>query len=235
MGEHELSTTPVPDPTILTTEAQERADRVAREWVESQLAIRDVRLERIDLATQLRAESVAKDIEHAQELAAKDDQHQAEMSDMRFKERDERTRSDASKDKLALDAALAAQKESASETNKANTKAIDKSEAATAETIRQQGASFQSQHNALVDKVDDLKEQLGTVAGRLNGASDQRSESREQNSDTRGGINLWIGVGGFVIALISIIVMAWSMTRTPATEVVPTQTPAVTVTVPSGG
>jgi transglutaminase/protease-like cytokinesis protein 3 len=99
-----------------------------------------------------------------------------------FDERDTRSEREARDNKVAVDAAFAAQKDAATQTDIANAKAIDKSEVATTETINKLGELFNSSHRALgekidsfgkntADKIDDLKQRVqsiesSTVGGR---------------------------------------------------------------------
>jgi hypothetical protein len=167
---------------------------------------------------------VTKEVMHLRELV---EEHFGSIA-LQFKERDERSKREAQDNKIALDAALAAQKEAASEQNKSNTKAIDKSEAATSETIRQITSSFNSKNDSLMEKVDDLKTRFNGTEFRAKGATDSRTESRSN-------VNVWVGVAGFVVALAAVVIMAWSLARTPAASVTPDQTPTVTVTTPATG
>ena len=219
---------PVPDPTILTTEAQERAERTIREWTEGQLAIRDERMARIELATKLRAEAVAKAIAHAQELAKKDDEHQAAMSNMRFTERDVRTAEAATQAATAVSAAFAAQKEAAQKQDENNQKSISKQEEATEKALVKLGDLFQTTFEALRDQVSDLKL-------RINGSEFAQRGVTEYRVENRSSANLWIAAAGFLVTLVALVVMAWSVSRSPDVSVVPDQSPTVTVTVPTGG
>lgn len=223
-----MGTTPIPDPTVLTTEAQERADRAAREWVESQLAVRDERLERLDLATSLRAESVAKDIEHAQELARKDDAHQSAMSDMRFAERDFRTAEAATAAATAISAAFSAQKEAAQKQDENNQKSRDRQEENTEKALAKLGDLFQT-------TFENLREGLAEVKLRVNSSEFSRQGANERRDESRAGVGAWVGIGGFILALLAFVVMAYSVSRTPDVSVAPDQAPVVTVTVPTGG
>jgi hypothetical protein len=79
---------------------------------------------------------------------------------LQFKERDTRSERESRDNKVAVDAAFAAQKEAASEQNKSNTLAISKSEASTSETINKLSEAGVASTKALSDKIDDVKTRI---------------------------------------------------------------------------
>lgn len=152
---------PAPDPSTLTTQQLMRSIQAERDYVNGQVAVLMERLQGIDKATELRLQGIT-DI--PVQIAEKVN-HLAELMDERFKsvekqfeERDTRADRESKDNKVAVDAAFAAQKEAAAEQNKSNTLAIDKSERATAETLNKQADLFKSTTDALADKIDDLKD-----------------------------------------------------------------------------
>jgi hypothetical protein len=84
---------------------------------------------------------------------------------VQFKERDTRSERESRDNKVAVDAAFAAQKEAASEQNKSNTLAIDKSEKATAETLNKQADLFKSTTDGLAGQISDLKDRQNKAEG----------------------------------------------------------------------
>lgn len=146
---------PIPDPTVLTTEQLLRAVQAERDYVDGRLAVLQERFRAIDVATRLLNETVnrvptdvTKEVTHLRELT---DERFASV-DVRFRERDTRQEREARDNKVAVDAAFAAQKEAAAKQDESNAKAINKSEVSTGEIIR-----------GLADKIDDLKTRIGTV------------------------------------------------------------------------
>jgi transcription termination factor NusB len=226
MSTREISVTPVPDPTSLTTEALERGLKSEREYVDGERRLLSERLDGIDLATSLRADAVAKDIAHSQELAKKDVDHQAEMSEMRFAERDVRTAEAATAAATAIAAAFSAQKEAAQKEAENTQKSITRQEENTERALSKLGDLFQT-------TFDNLREGQAEIKLRVNSAEFARLGSSERQADSRQSVNAWVGVGGFILALLAFVVMAYSLSRTPVTETSPSQTPVVTVTVPS--
>src|SRR5678816_4450305 len=82
-----------------------------------------------------------------------------------FSERDTRGERESRDNKVAVDAAFAAQKEAAAKQDEANQKAIDKSEKATGETLAKQADLFQSTTNALDARITEIKGRLDRLEG----------------------------------------------------------------------
>ena len=193
---------PVPDPTILTTEQLLQAIAAERDFVNGQLDVLRERLAGIDVATELRvgtgtAVTAATD-EKIGHLASLMEERFASIA-IQFKERDTRSERESRDNKVAVDAAFAAQKEAASEQNKSNTLAIDKSEKATAETLNKQADLFKSATDALSDKIDDLRQGLAEIRLMVNGVTQSHVGGQEQ----RAGI---YAAAGFVISLIFVAI-----------------------------
>lgn len=173
---------PVPDPTELTDRAIAKLQERMVEYVDSQLAIRDERLDGIDKATDLRLASVNTSIGGTTDQI---DQRVGRLADVhgekfhsietQFKERDTRQERESRDNKVAVDAAFAAQKEAAAKQDEANAKAIDKSEKATAETIKANQELSVAQTSALRAALDDVKLQVNTIAAAKVGAKEDRS------------------------------------------------------------
>jgi hypothetical protein len=173
--------TPTPDPTSLTQEAVNRAIAAERdyedarilavkEWAEGRIEVLQQRFDGIDRATVVLQETVSRtptaiqiEIAHLREL----DEEKFQSIATQFKERDTRSERESRDNKVAVDAAFAAQKEAASEQNKSNTLAISKSEASTAETINKLAELFTSATDALGDKIDDIKGRLNSLEVRM--------------------------------------------------------------------
>lgn len=202
-------TRPVPDPTVLTTEQLLRAVAAEREYVDSQLAIRDERLRGIDEATQLRVGGVA-DLSEALEDKIK---YERELNTEKFTsvaqqfvERDTRSEREARDNKVAVDAAFAAQKEAAQKQDEANQKAIDKSETAMDEKVNKLEQLFKTTTDALADKVDDVKQRQNetnlTVGGLIQNGAGQQMQKVEQRAVTAG----QLAFGGLIVTVVSLII-----------------------------
>lgn len=206
---------PVPDPTVLTTDNLRREIGHLTDLFDSKLAIRDERLDSIDEATKLRSDSIT-DIADAVDSKVL---HERELTEERFAsvaqqflERDTRSEREARDNKVAVDAAFAAQKEAATKQDEANQKAIDKSEVATAEKINKLEQLFKTTTDALNDKIGDTKDRQNetnlTVQGLIaNGAGQttQRTETRAQTTGNQALIGTIIGVILFVITVVSLL------------------------------
>lgn len=170
---------PVPDPTVLTTEALARAVTAERDYLNAQLEVLRERLRGIDRATELLNETVnrvptdlQREITHLRELTEERDR----SVQTQFRERDTRQERESRDNKVAVDAAFAAQKEAAREQNNSNTLAINKSEQATTETIAKLAELFKTSTDALAGKLDDFKERLTRIESMRQGGKETRGE-----------------------------------------------------------
>jgi hypothetical protein len=84
---------------------------------------------------------------------------------IQFKERDIRTEQTSRDNKVAIDAALQAQKEAVGKQNESNSQAIAKSEAAFIKQIDQIGVLVATMGNATDDKISDIKERITLIEG----------------------------------------------------------------------
>lgn len=218
---------PTIDPTLLTTEQLLRAIAGERDRVDGRFEVVGVRLDGMDKATELR--SAAVDSLHGTidekvgHLAALTDERFGAIA-TQFRERDTRSERESRDNKVAVDAAFAAQKEAASEQNKSNTLAISKSETATTETINKLAELFKTTTDALGDKIDDLKERLGRVeaaeiterrvalgaqqAGRIDRevSRDAKQWRSDGNTLMLGVVGAIVGVGGLIAAAVAVSV-----------------------------
>ncbi len=165
-GESQAPPDAVPDPTVLTIDAIYRAIRAERDYVDGQIQVLSERLRGIDKATEVLNETVnrtptllQKEISHVREVI----DEKFRMVDIQFKERDTRSEREARDNKVAVDAAFAAQKEAAAKQNESNSLAISKSELATSETIAKLAELFRSTTDALADKIEDVRVRLSSL------------------------------------------------------------------------
>jgi uncharacterized protein YoxC len=193
---------PVPDPTSLTTAQLDRAIESERDYVNAQLDVLRERLDGIDRATRLLNETVNRVPTDVQKEVA----HLRELSDEKFdsiakqfRERDSRSERESRDNKVAVDAAFAAQKEAAAEQNKSNTLAITKSEVATSETISKLAELFKTETKGLADKLADLRRDIDRIENRKVGAVDTVNTQRLN-------IGALVGMSGFVLAAMSLAV-----------------------------
>jgi hypothetical protein len=113
-------------------------------------------------------ESVVMSVQRLQEL------HTEKFDSIatQFKERDVRTEQASKDSKVAIDAALQAQKEAVGKQNEANSAAISKSEAAFVKQIDQIGILISTMTKGTDDKIGDIKDRLTTIEGLKKGAND---------------------------------------------------------------
>lgn len=218
-GESQQAPDTAPDPTVLVTEAIERQARHDRDYLTAQLTVFvekfhtvTQRLDGIDKATDVLHETITRrptEVELA--IAQLKELMAVELGAVaqQFRERDTRSERESRDNKVAVDAAFAAQKEAAAKQDEANQKAIDKSEKATTETINKLNELFKTTTDALADKIDDNKARIaaqdGVVSGiqaRSGGVRDQRTEQRASS----GALYATIGFGlSLAIAAITIV------------------------------
>jgi hypothetical protein len=196
----ELSRRPDPDPTLLTTEQLLRSIASLREesktWVDS-------------LQLLLEAKISGKDTFYAEKF---------DSIQTQFKERDVRTDQTASQVKLAVDAALQAQKEAAGEQAKSFSAATTKSETA-----------MNRQIEGLDGKITDVKDRLNRVEAMNLGAKYNRSDSQQETALSQHGsqnlIAIVAAVASILAVLISLSIAIYTATRpgTPQTVYAPVE------------
>lgn len=199
---------PVPDPTFLTDKAIARLEKSLTEYVDSQLEIRDERLRGIDEATKLRLPGVdAISSQINEKVGRLKDVHDEKFHSIgtQFTERDTRSERESTDNKVAVDAAFAAQKEAAAKQDEANAKAIDKSEKATAETIKTNQELSRAVTDGLTKDVDGLKLAVNAIQSTKVGAVESRTDSRASNTMVIGVFSALVAVGLLAIALIAMI------------------------------
>ncbi len=197
--------TPVPDPTVLTTQQLRREQGTLREVIEA-------RLDGMDIATKLLADHVNrvpndidKQIKHLTDLfGERMEGLRAELLSLRtgiqlqFDERDIRGRAAEDAAKLAVNAALQAQKEAAGAQNDSNAAAITKSEGATVKQIDGILALLASNNEAINDKITGIVSRLDRGEAIMSANSASRQDRRLD-----GGSNVAIlGVGLLVITVV---------------------------------
>jgi hypothetical protein len=158
---------PIPDPTALTTDAVNQAVRVAKDYTDGKVAVLVERLDGIDRATKLLSDTVTRvPTETQREVAhlcglVEEKFHSVALQ---FVERDLRAERESRDNKIAVDAAFAAQKEVASKQDESSAKAIEKSERAIEKVV-----------GALADKIDDLKDRVVAIESGRIGAKENKS------------------------------------------------------------
>jgi chromosome segregation ATPase len=196
------------DPTVLTTQALRQGLEDLEKLFETKLEVLRERLHGIDRATELLNAQVTrvptdvdKQVGHLSSLMGEKFDGVAKQ----FEERDKRGERESRDNKVAVDAAFAAQKEAAAKQDQANSKAIDKSESTTTETIRTNADAAKAEARALSDKIDDLKDRVGLIEGRTVGIVNAGAERSTGNTYVLGLIGAAVGI----IGVVGMIVMAF--------------------------
>jgi hypothetical protein len=165
---------PIPDPTTLTTDAVNQATRVAKDYADARIAVLVERLDGIDRATRLLNDTVTRvptetqrEVSHLRGLM----EEWFRSVQTQFAERDTRSERESRDDKLALEAALKAQKEIAAKQDESNARAIEKSEKATEKNI-----------DGISDKIDDLKDRVIAIEGRVVAIESGRLGAKENKA-----------------------------------------------------
>lgn len=207
---------PVPDPTVLTTQQAVRESAAVRELMEVRvIGIKDnieTRLGAMDKAIELLRSQTDKFPAHVDAVILRlQELHEEKFHSIetQFKERDTRSEQTAKDAKVAIDAALQAQKEAVGEQNKSNALANSKMEAAFTKQIDQIGTLISTLQKSIDGMINDLKERMTVMEsrmtateGRMAGGLQQRQETRQETTDIRGFIFGAVGVGVAVIMMV---------------------------------
>lgn len=180
-----FGSTPVPDPTVLTTQALALAIAALREVIETRLNAMDTATELNKQATDKLPAIICEKVNQLKEVI----NEKFAKVDTQFGERDVRDDKIAELGQKALEAALSAAKEAVGKTEIAFTKQID----ATAEQI-------QAEKRATDGKFEDVKGRLGTLESSINTRQSLRVEGKTQ----QGWVMPMILVGG--LAAINIVI-----------------------------
>jgi hypothetical protein len=163
---------PVPDPTVLTTQALYREVSALQELIE----------QRIEGQREIINQQFYK-VEQQFELV-------------------ERQRVEQKKDtKDAVDAALTAQKEAVREQTSASERSIAKSETATTKQIDQLAATFANTQASLLARIDELKERIVEVDRKAEAPVQQRFGAKEDRSGFYAAIGVGVSLLFVVIGL----------------------------------
>jgi len=199
-----IGSVPVPDPTVLTTQALLREieslrthsthdNNMLRELIETRLDGNDQAVALLRTTTDKIPYSIDAAIRRLQDSIQ-----------TQFRERDTRTEQASKDSKVAIDAALSAQKESVDKQNISNTLAVNKSEASFTKQVDEIGKRIDTVGKSLDEKVTDIKERLTTIESRNQGIIMHKADTKD----------IWgyvVGVGGFIFAAITLIVLIFKI------------------------
>jgi hypothetical protein len=186
-------TAPVPDPTLLTTEQLTRGLTGLRELLESRIhAVEESARHRYEDLRRVPTDT-DRQVTHLKELFTE----KFASVQKQFDERDIRSQASEDAAKVAVNAALQAQKEAAAAQNDSNAAAITKSEGSTIKQIDGILALLGSNTTGTNDKITAINARLDRGEGFDKGGHDTRAESRVATSG--------------VVAVISVAIMAISV------------------------
>lgn len=214
-----VGSTPVPDPTLLTSAALTREINGLREImdakIEGQQHVFETRLNGMDeaiklLQTILDRRSAETDVKVSHLQALHDEKFKTVGVEFvsvqtQFSERDVRGRDAALANTTAVNAALQAQKEAAGEQAKSFTLSIDKSEKGTLEQIAQQRVLLETMKQTLDGKVEDIKERVTRVESMALGATATRADATTAHTAGAQNVGIIVGIIGVGIAVITVI------------------------------
>lgn len=185
-GSGQGTSTPRPDPTLLTTQALYREIRGLREYIETLIQGEEKLTNEKFARVEQNFELIERQrVEQKQDTAA--------------------SRIEQKQDSVAaVNAALIAQKEAVREQTIASEKAISKSEAATAKQLEQLGATFNQAIHGAVESTSDLKDRVGKLESIKLGAHEQRVDTRANIQTIYVLIAIILGVlalGGIILSI----------------------------------
>jgi len=197
-----------------TTDTQHRELAALKEIVETRLDGMDRALELFNEQASRVPSEVDKQVTHLRELVferieggTKVEAERFQGVYNRFAERDVRVEQTARDTKVAVDAALAAQKEMGNKQTESFAQSIAKSEAATSKQIDQLGQLLTTTNLSTDGKIADIKERLTRLEGEDKGARQAVVTQQTSNMNTVSVIGLvlgtLIGVGGLVAAFVA--------------------------------
>lgn len=205
------NTRPIPDPTELTDAAIARLEKAIHQYVDGQVEVLQERLSGMDRATELRLVGI-RDIPDSIDLRVghlnTTMEEKFSSIQTQFTERDTRQERESRDNKVAVDAAFAAQKEAAAKQDESNQKAIDKSEKATNETIKTNAELFKTTTDSLRENINDLKDRLANTeaaqVSRLSAVENRVTAAQSNKEGGREQLTALYAMVGFILALVTI-------------------------------
>ena len=244
---------PVPDPSVLTTAQLDRATQFLEGNIRAletrfmdRFAALDREREILRLEFTRVPDMVVDQVNHLKEYLGEAIEKLENVTDEKFAsvnrqfiERDTRTEQAAIATKIAVDAALQAQKEAAGAQNESNAAAITKSEAATVKQIDGIMALLSSNMTATNDKIADLKGRLDRGEGGATSAArvvdvNQGASMNEAARNTNAIALVATGISAIavVIAVVGMFIMAHNTSIQPTVQYVPAPTAPIQQSAP---
>jgi hypothetical protein len=201
---------PVPDPTVLTTEALRRDMNAMRETIDAR---REGAKDERGLLTMVRAE-VDKEVEHLRKLHDNIASERNKSFELQIKERDVRAEKTAASDKSALDAALQAAEKAVGKQNEAFSEATKKSEEAFTKQLDGLAKNIQTEIVGLKDTMNKMVAELSIAQGRSLG-------HQGHAQDSKANVGMWAGVAMVVIGFLGLFAGAAAFLMSLKTAVAP--------------
>jgi hypothetical protein len=213
MTDNMTKSQPSPDPTEATNDSLERLSKVDRDYTDGQVAIVETRLDAMDRATKIFSDNlnrVPTDLQIAIKSFGDIVNEKFKSINDKFTTAESWRLEQKSDSKTSLDAALSAQKEAAATQDINNQKAIDKSEKATSEVIKNNQDTNKQSLDNLTKTVDELKTEVATITAAKQGAIENRSEV-QSHANVNG---MYISIAITVIStLISFALLIFYLTK----------------------
>lgn len=225
-GESQQTPDSAPDPSVYTQEAIARAAKANRDYMDGQYAVMRQRMDDRDEAVKVLNETVTrvptdvqKAVGHLHELTDERFGSAKERADAdvrltmekfqsvqtQFRERDERAARESRDNKIAVDAAFAAQEKLAVQQNEGNQVAIKKSENSTNETINKNQESAAAANKALSEKFDDLKDRVNRMESIRVGGQEAVAEKRQASGAVYAAVGFGISILLALIVIVGVI------------------------------
>lgn len=190
---------PVPDPTVLTTQASDRLEYTLRSLVHTE-------------------------IEHRKDLT----DAEFHTVDLRFRDLEARTAEQKADTTKALTDALAAQKEAVAAQTASSEKSITKSETATTERIKATEALLATSTKASDEKIDDLKSRIVAMENRGTGIAEGGALVSTRNDSFRANVAVAISLVVLLVAIVTAVILAAHNLAPSSVTVAPVVAPAAT-------
>ncbi len=205
---------PIPDPTVLTTQAMLREVAVLKEMMEVRFAATDRVISGIEERSNRHTADIESASKHIRELMLSEmgrikvvTDEVFQRIDVQFIERDKRTEQLALASSTAIAAALQAAKEAVGAQNTSNSIAIAKSETSTFESLRQLRELFLSEIKAINEKVSALNSRVDRGEGKGTGIIERQESARASSGQLIAIISVAISA---VVAAVAIVVAVLS-------------------------
>jgi hypothetical protein len=193
---------PVPDPTVLTTQALAQAIGALKELFETRVSAIEKAMSSLTSQLDEKSKETREAVKHLERL------HEEKFVRIQTQilERDAQSDKAARDVKAAVDAAFAAAKEAVGEQNKSNALAIGKSETSVLKLIDGITEIIKTNDRTNSDKIGDLKDRLTIIESTTKGISATRAEIKVDSATNWGFVVGGVGIVYGVIASIGIII-----------------------------